>query len=239
MSHTNSLPIATPENDARQQLPPGVEPADINAGIILGATGQHINIGNPVSAAANGLLSMDDYSLGNGLTQDFGALAGIERIVTNVPARKPNSHAFIRVHPSADYRLQVFILNTKDDGENYLVSPKLYAELAQEVRPKMLYTGVTREGNPFLWPVNMPGEDGRLDDWSQSAHQAAGIAQTHWVRLVANRSMGAYDVMKAANLSVEPKWPDKTFTELLNLAFRDKVINDLNHVVLRRLRGEL
>ncbi|CUI27281.1 hypothetical protein [Achromobacter kerstersii] len=238
MANTNSVLITTTETDPRQQLLPVVEAADINAGITLGSNGQPVNAGNP-APAANGPLSLDHYSLGNGLTQDFGALAGIERIVTNVPARKPNSHAFIRVHPSADYRLQVFILNTKDDGENYLVSPKLYAELAQEVRPKMLYTGVTREGNPFLWPVNMPGEDGRLDDWSQSAHQAAGIAQTHWVRLVANRSMGAYDVMKAANLSVEPKWPDKTFTELLNLAFRDKVINDLNHVILRRLRGEL
>ena len=238
MANTDSVLITATETDPRQQLLPVVESAGINAGITLGSNGQPVNADNP-APAANGLLSLDHYSLGNGLTQDFGALAGIERIVTNVPARKPNSHAFIRVHPGADFRLQVFILNTKDDGENYLVSPKLYAELAQEVRPKMLYTGVTREGNPFLWPVNMPGEDGRLDDWSQSAHQAAGIAQTHWVRLVANRSMGAYDVMKAANLSVEPKWPDKTLTELLNLAFRDKVINDLNHVILRRLRGEL
>jgi hypothetical protein len=131
------------------------------------------------------------------------------------------------------------VLQLKEDGECYLVAPHLLSELSQEVRPKILYTGVTREGNPFLWPINMPGEDGRLDSWSQSAHNAADIAGMAWIRLVANRSVGAYDVMQATALVEEPTWPELTFKELINLAFRDKVISSLEHPVVKRLRGEI
>lgn len=173
------------------------------------------------------------------LTQDFGAVAGVKKIVTTVPCRKPSTQAFFRVRPGDDWRMPAAILQLKEDGECYLVVPGLYAELAQEVRPKMLYTGITRDGNPFLWPINMPGEDGRLDTWSQSAHTAAGLAEESWVRLVANRTVGAYDVMQATNLADEPAWPALTFGEMVRLAFREKVIDSVDHIIIRRLRGEM
>ncbi|RXZ43127.1 hypothetical protein EBB06_10930 [Crenobacter cavernae] len=173
------------------------------------------------------------------LPQDYGAVAGVKKLITTVPARKPGNQTFIRVRPGEEWRMPAAILQLRDDGECYLVLPQLVAELAQEVRPKLLYTGVTRDGNPFLWPVNLPGEDGRLDAWSQSAHTAAGIAEGRWIRLVANRTVGAYDVMEATNLSDEPTWPELTFRELVNLAFRDKLIDNLEHPIVRRLRGEL
>ncbi|MRD73593.1 hypothetical protein GH865_10065 [Rhodocyclus tenuis] len=102
------------------------------------------------------------------LPQDFGSAAGVKKVLTTVPFRKPNGQAFFRVHP--EWRLSAAILQLKDDGENYIVAPDLFAELAQEVRAKMVYTGVTRDGTIFLWPVNLESEDGRLDSWSQSAH---------------------------------------------------------------------
>lgn len=173
------------------------------------------------------------------LQQNFGGVAGVKKVVTIVPVRKPSNQAFVRVRPGEDWRFQAAILQLKEDGECYLVMPQLYAELAQEVRPKMLYTGVTRDGNLFLWPVNLPGEDGRLDAWSQSAHTAAAMAENRWVRLVANRTVGAYDVMEASNLAEEPSWPDLTFNEIINLAFKDRLIDSLDHPIVKRLRGEL
>lgn len=131
------------------------------------------------------------------------------------------------------------ILQLKDDGECYLVTPELFPELAQEVRPKMLYAAITRDGNPFIWPINMPGEDGRLDSWSTSAHLAAELAGERWIRLVANRTVGAYDVVEATNLSEAPAWPDLSFEKLITLSFRDKIISSTDHVVVRRLRGEM
>ena len=173
------------------------------------------------------------------LPQNFGGIAGVKKVLTTVPCRKPSNQIFVRVHPDEAWSMTAAVLQLKEDGECYLVLPELYVELAQEVRPKMLYTGMTRDGNPFLWPVNMPGDDGRLDSWSQSAHTAANLAKKSWVRLVANRTVGAYDVMQATNLVEEPVWPELTFAELINLAFRDKVIDSTNHVIVRRLRGEM
>ncbi len=181
-----------------------------------------------------------DLDLGSlRLTQSFGEVAGIKKLLTTVPCRKPSSQAFIRVHHDASWRMPAAILQLKDDGECYLVTPELFPELAQEVRPKMLYAAITRDGNPFIWPINMPGEDGRLDSWSTSAHLAAELAGERWIRLVANRTVGAYDVVEATNLSEAPAWPDLSFEKLITLSFRDKIISSTDHVVVRRLRGEM
>jgi hypothetical protein len=37
----------------------------------------------------------------------------------------------------------------------------------------------------------------------------------------------------------EPQWPDKTFRDLLELAFRDRRIDRADHPVIRELAGEL
>jgi len=153
--------------------------------------------------------------------------------------RKPGNQTYIRVRPGEEWQLPSFILQLKEDGECYFVMPELYAELAQEAKPKVLYTYVTRDGNVGLWPVNLPGDDGRLDSWSQSAHSAAQIGQRSWVRLVANRTVGAYDVMEAANLADEPVWPELSFKEILALAFRDRLITSMDHPIVRRLRGDI
>lgn len=145
---------------------------------------------------------------------------------------------FFRVRAGAEWSMQALTLSLKDEGETYFVHPELYAELANEVRVKLLYLYVTRDGSPGLWPVNMPGDDGRLDTWSQSAHSAAGIAQSSWIRLQANRTVGAYEVRAAAALNDEPVWPDLTMREILNLAFRDKLITSTDHPIVKNLRGE-
>lgn len=180
-------------------------------------------------------LSLDQMRL----PQNFGAVAGVQKIITNIPARKPGNQAFFRVRPGAEWRVQLAILQLKDDGENYLVLPQMFGELAQEARPKLLYAAITRDGTPFVWPVNLPGEDGRLDTWSQSAHEAAKHAESSWIRLVANRSSGAYDILQATGELAAPEWPEFSLVELLNLAFKDKVIDSPEHPIVRRLRGEL
>jgi len=103
--------------------------------------------------------------------------------------------------------------------------------------PKMLLTAVTRQGNVFLWPIRMPDEMGRLDEWNRSGLAAAKLAEKQWIRLAANRSLGAYETFIATGDLPAPEWPDKTFRELLRIAFRDKYIDTLDHPVVKRLRG--
>ena len=173
------------------------------------------------------------------LDQTYGAIVGIKKLVTTVPVRKPSNQAYVRVHPSAEWRMPAAILQLKEDGECYFVHPSIAPSLAQEVRAKLLYVYVTRDGNVYVWPINLPSDDGRLDAWSQSAHSAAEMAQSSWVRLAANRGVGAYDIYQASGIVDEPVWPELTFKEVLHLAFKDRLITSLDHPIVKRLRGEM
>jgi hypothetical protein len=57
--------------------------------------------------------------------------------------------------------------------------------------------------------------------------------------VVANLALGAYECTPAPIKLPDPEWPaDYPFTELLRIAFRDRVIASFDHPVLKRLRGE-
>jgi hypothetical protein len=170
------------------------------------------------------------------LTQDFAAI-GVKKALMTVPVRKPSKQEFIRVHPAEEYRLQTALLELKEERETYLVSPELWGELANEIAPKVIFTSISRQGVVSLWSVRLPDANGRLDDWNQSALDAANLAMSEWVRVTANMSLGAYEVFAAPPGIPEPTWPEYSFTQLLNIAFRGRFIQDLDHPVLRRLRG--
>jgi hypothetical protein len=57
--------------------------------------------------------------------------------------------------------------------------------------------------------------------------------------VVANLSLGAYEIYQAKADLPEPNWPDKPFNDLLRIAFRDRLIDTLDHPILKSLRGEV
>jgi hypothetical protein len=175
------------------------------------------------------------------LSVDFAATLGVKKALLTVPVRKPAKEWFIQVHPDESYRLQTAVLELKEDREIYLVDPALWPELATEstFSPRALFTSITRQGVVFLWPVRLPGPDGRLDEWNRSALDAATMAQGQWVRVAANMHLGAYEVFKASPDLPAPEWPEVPFAELLRVAFKDRFLTSLDHPVLRRLRGEI
>lgn len=182
----------------------------------------------------------DPFDLGNlRLSQDFAATLGVRKALLTVPVRKPNRQEFIRVHPDEDWRLETVILELKEERESYLVDRNLWGELPGELIPKVLFTVINRQGVLTLWPIRLPGEDGRHDAWNRSALEAAGMAQEQWIRIAANMSLGAYEVYPATGTIREPEWPDAAFREILRLAFKDRFIDSLDHPVVRRLRGEI
>jgi hypothetical protein len=174
------------------------------------------------------------------LPQDFATSLGVKTALITVPVRKPSKEWFIRVHPDPAYRLETICLELKEKGETYLVAPALWPLLAGEttLQPRLLLTAMNRQGDCFLWPLRMPATEGRLDDWTKSALEASELAMKHWVRLQANMSLQAYSVQYSENLPA-PTWPDIPFNELLRRAFKDALINTYDHIILRRLRGEI
>lgn len=173
------------------------------------------------------------------LSQNFAETVGVKKALITVPVRKPNKQEFFRVHTSPDYRLETAVLEFKEERETFLVEPSLWPELPGELTPKVLFTTMNRQGVLTLWPVRLPGEDGRLDEWNASALEAAEMAQKRWVRVVANMSLGAYEVYEATGDLPDPDWSELSFKEILSIAFKGHYITEIDHPVVRRLRGEL
>ena len=175
------------------------------------------------------------------LSQDFAAGLGVKKTILTIPVRKPSKEAWVRVHPDEGYRFQTAVVELKDDREVYLVDRKLWPDLSTEsvFGPRMLFTAVTRQNVVFLWPVRLPGSDGRIDSWNESVLQAATMAMKGWVRVAANMGLGAYDVFEATGSLPEPAWPDLPFRDLLKIAFKGRFIDSMDHPILRRLRGEI
>src|SRR6516225_4198840 len=95
------------------------------------------------------------------LNASFLETAGVKKLLTTVPARKPSPQDFFRVHPAPEYRENFAMIDLKDDREDYLVRPEILPELAGEVVLKTLFTAINRQGTVFLWPVRLPAPDDR------------------------------------------------------------------------------
>ena len=173
------------------------------------------------------------------LSQRFSQGADVKRALVTVPVRKPNPQEFFRVHPDETWQLDTALIEIKADREMYLVDPEIWPLFPNECKPRTLYTTIDRRNVVTLWPVRLPDEKGKLDDWNRSAHEAALLAKGKWVRMSSDMSLGAYVIDVAMGSFADPTWPDVSFSDLLKVAFKGRMIVDLDHSVLRRLRGEI
>lgn len=192
---------------------------------------------NPEAADTNP--SLDPFAPENlRLSQSFTETVGVKKLLTTVPVRKPGPQDFVRVHPSPEYRENFPIIELKDDREEYIVTTALVPELTGEFVTKTLYTAINRQGTLFFWPVRLPSADGKDMNWWRSGREAAALAVSDWVRIKPNMSLGAYEIFKAESAMSEPEWPGLGFWDLIKIAFRDHLIDRIDHPVIKRLRGQ-
>ena len=172
------------------------------------------------------------------LDQSYADIVGVKKLLTTVPVRKPHSQEFVRTHP--DFRLPgAAIIELKDDREIFLVTPAVAVVLPPtDFVVKDLFLTLSRQSVLFVWPVPVPKMDGRGQGnaWHTSAREAALLAATKWIRISANMVLGAYDVCEAGVKLPDPEWPtDKTFNDILRIAFKDRLIETVDHPVIQRL----
>jgi hypothetical protein len=175
------------------------------------------------------------------LDQSYAETAGVQRLLTTIPIKRPGRHTFFRTRPGPEWRDSFPIIELKDEQEEYLVARPMQAELSTESVIKQVRLGVTRQGNLFFLPLRFPGPDGRDMGWWSSLREHADRAETTWVRVVSNREIGAYDVLVARDTLPDPNWEEVTqglsFYELLKIAFKKYLIETVDHPVVKRLRG--
>lgn len=175
------------------------------------------------------------------LGPELVAASGVKKHLVTIPVKKPSKEWFVRTHEDPNYRLETCVIELKEDNETYLVSRDLWDHLSCEstFSPRLLVTAINKQNTVFIWPIRLPGPDGRDNEWNKSALEAVKIASKSWTRVQSNMNLGAYDVIEATGDFGRPQWPDLPFNELLRIAFKDHFINSPDHPVLKKLRGDV
>lgn len=172
------------------------------------------------------------------LNQAFDQMVQVKKVTLVVPVSRPPQQQFFQVHPDPEWRAPLPLIKLKEQDETYLVGPGLYADLASEIERKLVVACVTRSGGAYLWPIKLPDLDGSHNPWHASA---MAIVQEHagkWIRVTANRELGGYDVLIAEARDLpEPVWPECGLEGLVETAFKGKIIDTADHIVIRKLRG--
>ena len=184
------------------------------------------------SASTNGEIDLESIRL----TQNFSAQVGVKKLLTTIPVRKPNRTVFFRTHP--EYRMDVMLLKYGESDELYVVTPAVFQEVSQLAKPYRLALTVDTMGTLSIWPLAIPDPDRPLA-WHESAFEADQRAQGNWMRMQANQSLGAYELYQATAELSEPVWPAEPWSTLVSIAFKQKLIDSPDHIVLQKLRGEL
>jgi hypothetical protein len=173
------------------------------------------------------------------VSQDFLQMATGKQRLLSVPIRKPKKQHYVRTHSDPRYSMLVYLLELQDEmGEVYVLHPEV-PDAATEAKPVNLVGAITKNGNFFFWPLKVPDPDGKVMEAHRSSIEAAQIAQQAWIRIFWDAELQSYKVKEATADFGDPKWPEQTPEELFKIAFRNKLITDPDHVVLKRLRGEV
>ena len=162
------------------------------------------------------------------LDQSFVETAGVKKLLTTVPVRKPNPQDFVRVHPDPEYRATLAVIELKEDREIYLVTPPIARELPGEFVMVMLFTTINRQGVVRLWPVRLPAPDGRVLEWHRSAADAAEMAMRRWVRVKANMCARRLRDLRGHRRSQNRNGRGDV-PGIVRIAFRDRLVDRLDH----------
>ena len=167
---------------------------------------------------------------------------GVATEYTVIPIRNPKPDEFFRCMPEENYSMDTNILSLKTDNEWYLIDPDILYQIQLESQLKVmtLYVCVTMNSTPFVTCIPQPNELGQINSWHESGHRTMEEAKQFWVRRQADRSNGGYIITKAMNAKLpDPKWPEMTLSEIVDRAFDKFYIDNMDHPVLQRLRGEM
>ncbi|HIG76628.1 MAG: hypothetical protein ABGX43_03790 [Nitrospinaceae bacterium] len=167
---------------------------------------------------------------------------GVTTEYTMIPIRNPKPDEFFRCMPDEDYSMDAHILSLKTENEWYMIDPDILPEiqLESQLRVRTVYVCVTMNSTPFVTCIPQHDEMGKINSWHQSGHITMEEAKQCWVRRQADKANGGYTITKAINAMLpDPKWPTMTLNEIIGRAFDKFYIDDINHPVLQRLRGEM
>lgn len=158
--------------------------------------------------------------------------------ITVIPIRQPRGDEFFRTDPRETMTMALNILTLKDEQEEYLIYEDVLDAIGFEtmVKKKTAFVLYTMTNIPFIATIPLPDEQGKLNQWHKSALLTIEKAKTHWIRRQADKLNSQYTTQQAKpGICPELKLTDLTMEEVIEQAFRDFIIDRIDHPVLTRL----
>jgi len=91
------------------------------------------------------------------LPQNYAEMSEVEKVHTIIPVGRPPKTAFFQVHPDPAFSFETYIFDY--ERNIYIVFPGVAAQFPELVKPVRLVAVITRDGNPFLWPLRLLKDD--------------------------------------------------------------------------------
>jgi hypothetical protein len=174
-----------------------------------------------------------------GIATDYAAAINAKASSKPFELRKPNDQEYFLVSPRTGHRLVVGSITDKQDmGKLYIVPSGLLEEVRTKfpkaVRAVELVLAQTLAGASLVWPV--PLAEDRGGRWNSTQRGGCEQGKTRWTNITSGR--GQYDIITVNN----PKAVDwdsvPPFRDILHQAASERLINSMEHPLLRKLRGE-
>jgi hypothetical protein len=185
-----------------------------------------VTVGNPSAAAS---LAIDQSHM-----EDF---ANPEAQSSIVACQRPPKGLIFTVRPEKNKPFQnraFYFLLQMEGRDPYIVAPAIADAKKEEdtVRPVLIVRYVTMAGDEGLWPLKLDRPDGKSNHWNTSALNILEIAASEkWVRIVSLKNHYRHQVSKKTFKEVPPKFSDRPFGDLVNIAFKDRIITSLDHEI--------
>jgi hypothetical protein len=177
------------------------------------------------------------------LSYGEGILAQAKEHVSRVPVEKPSRQDFWRAHPDDGMTLITSAFENKEAREFYVIAPQMTASMLalDAVTPVKLVPTINRQGVLRLLPAKLPNDaSGSLgSSWQDTLLVAIERAKTRWVRISADMALGGYRIYEAQGKLSDPTWPEMSLNEMLQVGFKDRIIDNEDHPIFNRLLGRL
>ncbi|HEY1861408.1 MAG TPA: hypothetical protein VGG61_13695 [Gemmataceae bacterium] len=192
-----------------------------------------IAVGNPAKAAS---LAIDQSHLDE-------YFADKEAVSSVVACERPPKGVFFTVMPETtkpwENRKLFWVLEIKD-RDPYIVMPEIADQKKSDedvLRPVLLVRYVTMAGEEGLWPIKINPPDGKANQWNTSAKNIMEIVANgtpekpgpKWVRIISKGGQYRHQVSGKTMEDTPPQFSDRTYDELVAIAFEGRVIDSLDH----------
>jgi len=86
-----------------------------------------------------------------------------------------------------------------------------------------------QEGNFYLWPIPLENKLGKPNSFVESAYRVIDLSIGKWCHFETNLTTKVYELHEMDDQPPAPNWLDDGIEFLVKLAFRDRIIRDINH----------